>query len=331
MADETKPFAEARDGRLIVGGVTVNYDVGLEPLRPGAIGSIGATFALPMSPDRFPEIAAVISAAADARESTLRGQLQLARGALRLIAECDDHGVPCCKKPECRLNDRSHRFDRQQAEDALAKLDEQKDYVPTAWLKEAEAKLKQMTTAFAAIDVSQYGEHGPVVAEFLIEAGLKPPKKPEEWTEEELLARQMEADRERARRRAAKTPKVVHQAGAEGRWFCGAKAIKGQGGMPGDVVTCKDCQARMRLSTRPHDPARIRRLMGWGASAREAEQHIEGATRPIWALAERLVELGIDFDYRRLDSSRDYYEAAQQVAGRGVRGARINAPDMLWR
>jgi len=41
-------------------------------------------------------------------------------------------------------------------------------------------------------------------AAYLEAAGLRRPEKPEEWTDEELLRRQMAADRERARRNAAK-------------------------------------------------------------------------------------------------------------------------------
>lgn len=69
-------------------------------------------------------------------------------------------------------------------------------------------------------------------------------------------------------------------------------------------------------SARPHDPARLRRLMEWwGATAIEAEQHMDGSgSRPIWALAERLADRGIYFDYGRMERDRAYYEAAQTAA-----------------
>lgn len=133
---EEKPFAviEESDGmrRLVVGGIEVDSEADYEDGW-----SVAQSIVRGFRADK-------INAAVEAREARLRGTLAVARDALRLVAECDDHGTIGCEHAECRLNDRSHRFDRETAKAALARLDDPGDYVPRAALVEAEAKVKAL-------------------------------------------------------------------------------------------------------------------------------------------------------------------------------------------
>jgi hypothetical protein len=124
MSDEKpKPFAEAHDGRLIVGEVTVNYDFG-ESAR--------------ISRDRFGDLAAIVNTAVKQREAKLRGSFREARTALDLIGQCDDHAEHECKL--CEVS-RSHSFDRQTATATLAKLADPGDYVPADEHEKVKAEL----------------------------------------------------------------------------------------------------------------------------------------------------------------------------------------------
>ena len=156
--DPKKPFAEARDGRLIVGGITVNHT----PFEGRS-----------MSGERFPELAAFVSAAVEAREACLRGEHgAFVRAAVlteamaiagrhaehwAAAAEADGRNARGDVESVYARDQHQHRTMASVARDIatdLAKLPAPAaaDYVPAERLREAEGKLKQMQAAIDALD-----------------------------------------------------------------------------------------------------------------------------------------------------------------------------------
>ncbi len=152
MSDEKKPFAEARDGRLIVGGVTVNHT----PFEGRTIAG-----------ERFAELAALVEAGVE-----LLGELDAnLHGVDRLLAGAAD--APADQFYE--FNPEALRRMHVLVRDALAGRG---DYVPRADLDAAEAKLTQMKAAIDALDPGQYA-NGETVCERLEANGLKKPEPPD--------------------------------------------------------------------------------------------------------------------------------------------------------
>lgn len=159
MSDETpKPFAEARDGRIIVGGLTVRYDeIGERDERVR---------------EHFGRIAAEINAAVEQREAKLRGALTAAGQAVRSTIPSPDLAAGWERLSKL-------------IDDALGP--NPPDYVPRAQLDEASAKVKALQ---AALEVFDHRESmtAELVAAYLEASGLKKPPKervpllvPESW------------------------------------------------------------------------------------------------------------------------------------------------------
>lgn len=125
-----------------------------------------------------------LNAAVEAREAKLRGVLER---LVRYGTTNDYDGAPMCGFCERRLDtDPILQADHLNgcggaalAEEARAALGPNPPaYVPKSQLDEANATIAKMRAAFDALDVAQYGAHGPTVAEFLVEAGFKKPESP---------------------------------------------------------------------------------------------------------------------------------------------------------
>jgi len=155
MSEEAKPFAEARDGRLVVAGVTVNY-------APN-----GDTY--PMKAQRFGELAAVINAAVEAREAKLREplrQLLATRADALRFSDVAEHAAFVRALDACRA--------------ALGP--NPPEYVPASELAAAKAKLEGHWAPLADI-VNEGGLAGDRAAVLMEALGLEAPTRFVTFTE----------------------------------------------------------------------------------------------------------------------------------------------------
>lgn len=120
------------------------------------------------------EVATAINAAVEAREARLRGALVKAAKQLAWHDEFRtryvDHACAECV-PGADHIIAGFQCGRHATVAALGP--NPPAYVPKSQLDEANATVAKMRAAFDALDVAQYGAHGPTVAEFLVEAGFK--------------------------------------------------------------------------------------------------------------------------------------------------------------
>jgi hypothetical protein len=150
-----KPFAEVRPGRLVVGEVTVNYDFG-ESARIGR--------------ERFEEIAAVVNAAAEAREARLRRVLSDAEA---LLSSAYAAYLATPHAPTDAISGNIGRC----LELLRAEADvDASDYVPRAELEAERAKTRQLQAVADALDDPSRYQNGEMLAAWLEANGLKRPE-----------------------------------------------------------------------------------------------------------------------------------------------------------